>query len=33
VSWKFFAGRIYIEEFTLINFFGNDYRDYQVSVL
>ncbi|XP_055383647.1 protein-S-isoprenylcysteine O-methyltransferase [Condylostylus longicornis] len=32
VSWKFFSERIYIEEITLINFFGKQYFDYQKKV-
>ncbi|KAM7357347.1 isoprenylcysteine carboxylmethyltransferase ste14 [Cochliomyia hominivorax] len=31
-SWKFFHDRIYCEEFTLLNFFRNDYRVYQQNV-
>ena len=31
-SWKFFAERIYVEEYTLLNFFGEQYRDYQRQV-
>ncbi|XP_005099274.1 protein-S-isoprenylcysteine O-methyltransferase [Aplysia californica] len=29
VSWKFFNERIYDEEICLLNFFGEDYLDYQ----
>jgi protein-S-isoprenylcysteine O-methyltransferase len=29
VSWKFFNERIYEEEIALLNFFGEDYLDYQ----
>jgi protein-S-isoprenylcysteine O-methyltransferase len=29
VSWQFFAGRIYIEEYNLLQFFGDDYVNYQ----
>lgn len=32
-SWKFFHSRIYIEEIMLLNFFGQQYCDYQKSVL
>ncbi|CAG9768465.1 unnamed protein product [Ceutorhynchus assimilis] len=28
-SWSFFKSRIYIEEITLLNFFGQQYVDYQ----
>lgn len=31
-SWSFFNERIYDEEFTLLNFFGNQYIDYQSKV-
>ncbi|KAL7021555.1 hypothetical protein ACKWTF_011923 [Chironomus riparius] len=29
-SWLFFKERIYMEEITLLNFFGQEYRDYQL---
>ncbi|XP_060829484.1 protein-S-isoprenylcysteine O-methyltransferase [Bombus pascuorum] len=32
VSWKFFHDRILIEEITLLNFFGQDYVEYQKKV-
>ena len=32
VSWKFFKVRIYEEELTLLNFFREDYVDYQKRV-
>jgi len=32
VSWKFFSERIYMEEYTLLNFFGEQYRKYQCQV-
>ncbi|XP_053982844.1 protein-S-isoprenylcysteine O-methyltransferase [Hylaeus volcanicus] len=32
VSWKFFHDRILIEEITLLNFFGQDYIQYQKQV-
>lgn len=32
VSFTFFSERIYVEEFTLISFFGQEYRDYQARV-
>ncbi|XP_066253951.1 protein-S-isoprenylcysteine O-methyltransferase [Euwallacea similis] len=32
VSWMFFNSRIYIEEITLLNFFGQNYVDYQKRV-
>ena len=32
VSWMFFNSRIYIEEITLLNFFGQNYVDYQRKV-
>uniref|UniRef100_D3TNL2 Protein-S-isoprenylcysteine O-methyltransferase n=1 Tax=Glossina morsitans morsitans TaxID=37546 RepID=D3TNL2_GLOMM len=32
VSWKFFHDRIYCEEYTLLNFFRNDYKTYQDTV-
>lgn len=32
VSWKFFKDRIYVEELTLLNFFGDDYVEYQKNV-
>ncbi|RUS88860.1 hypothetical protein EGW08_003405 [Elysia chlorotica] len=32
VSWKFFNERIYDEEICLLNFFGEDYLDYQRKV-
>jgi len=32
VSFAFFKERIYVEEYTLIAFFGNQYRDYQARV-
>lgn len=32
VSWMFFKSRIYIEEITLLNFFGQNYVDYQHKV-
>lgn len=28
-SWKFFEDRITFEELTLLDFFGDDYVDYQ----
>jgi protein-S-isoprenylcysteine O-methyltransferase len=31
-SWKFFNDRIYYEEMTLLNFFGEDYISYQEKV-
>lgn len=31
-SWKFFHDRIYYEEITLLNFFGEDYISYQKKV-
>jgi len=31
-SWKFFKDRIYYEEITLLNFFGDDYISYQEKV-
>lgn len=31
-SWKFFHDRILIEEVTLLNFFGQDYIEYQKKV-
>jgi len=31
-SWKFFKDRIYYEEITLLNFFGEDYISYQEKV-
>lgn len=32
VSWLFFKSRIYIEEITLLNFFGQNYVEYQKKV-
>lgn len=32
VSWMFFKSRIFIEEITLLNFFGQDYINYQKKV-
>jgi len=32
VSWRFFSERIYEEEHTLLNFFGDDYINYQEKV-
>ena len=32
VSWLFFNERIYIEEHSLLRFFGDDYSDYQKKV-
>ena len=32
VSWQFFAERIYVEEYILLQFFGNDYSKYQEAV-
>jgi len=32
VSWRFFRARIEDEEWALLNFFGQDYRDYQARV-
>ncbi|XP_050307596.1 protein-S-isoprenylcysteine O-methyltransferase [Anthonomus grandis grandis] len=32
VSWMFFNSRIYIEEITLLNFFGQNYVEYQKQV-
>lgn len=31
-SWKFFSDRIFMEEITLLNFFGEDYHEYQKRV-
>lgn len=31
-SWKFFKDRIYYEEITLLNFFGEEYISYQEKV-
>ncbi|KAJ8918403.1 hypothetical protein NQ315_008099 [Exocentrus adspersus] len=31
-SWLFFKSRVYIEEITLLNFFGQNYCDYQQKV-
>lgn len=31
-SWKFFNERVTVEEITLINFFGEQYSDYQEKV-
>lgn len=31
-SWKFFKDRIYYEEMTLLNFFGEEYASYQEKV-
>lgn len=31
-SWKFFHDRIFVEEISLLNFFGNDYVQYQKKV-
>lgn len=31
-SWLFFKSRVFIEEITLLNFFGQDYCDYQAKV-
>lgn len=31
-SWKFFANRIFLEEITLLNFFGEEYYQYQQKV-
>ena len=31
-SWKFFADRIYVEEFMLLRMFGDDYANYQKKV-
>lgn len=31
-SWKFFKDRIYVEEITLINFFGHEYITYKKEV-
>lgn len=31
-SWKFFKVRVYEEEITLLNFFGDDYVQYQKKV-
>lgn len=31
-SWKFFHDRIYMEEITLLNFFGEEYFNYQQQV-
>jgi protein-S-isoprenylcysteine O-methyltransferase len=30
--WILYQERIYIEEYTLLNFFGTDYADYQKRV-
>ena len=32
VTWQFFAERIYVEEYILLQFFGDDYENYQNSV-
>ena len=32
VTWRFFAERIYVEEYILLQFFGDDYSKYQKSV-
>jgi protein-S-isoprenylcysteine O-methyltransferase len=32
VSWRFFAERIYVEEYILLQFFGDEYSKYQESV-
>ncbi|XP_046613277.1 protein-S-isoprenylcysteine O-methyltransferase isoform X1 [Neodiprion virginianus] len=32
ISWRFFQQRVLLEEMTLINFFGQDYVDYQKQV-
>jgi len=32
VSFQFFNERIYVEEYTLLQFFGQEYRDYQAKV-
>lgn len=32
MSWKFFHDRVLIEEITLLNFFGEDYVNYQEKV-
>merc|ERR1711997_358267 len=32
VTWQFFAERIYVEEYILLQFFGDDYEHYQNSV-
>jgi len=32
VSWRFFRARIEDEEWALLNFFGQDYLDYQARV-
>lgn len=32
ISWRFFKDRIYHEEITLINFFGEEYVEYQKRV-
>lgn len=32
MSWKFFHDRVLIEEITLLNFFGEDYQEYQEKV-
>lgn len=32
VSWNFFRHRIYEEEISLLNFFGEEYLDYQKNV-
>lgn len=32
VSWKFFKDRIYVEEHTLLRFFGDEYAEYQKMV-
>ncbi|KAJ6635260.1 Protein-S-isoprenylcysteine O-methyltransferase [Pseudolycoriella hygida] len=31
-SWKFFNNRVYLEEITLLNFFGEEYYNYQKEV-
>jgi len=33
VSFAFFRERIYVEEYTLVSFFGDQYRDYQARVV
>lgn len=32
MSWSFFHDRVLIEEITLLNFFGEDYVEYQEKV-
>lgn len=32
MSWNFFHDRVQMEEITLLDFFGNDYAEYQKKV-